>query len=433
MAQAYAHPIVPLLSARDRQTQLLWGLQDFRRRFGHAAEGLWLPETGVRPGDAGDADRSRRDVHDPGARADRGGAGRRARTGCAVDRDSVDTCAHLQVAAPRRLGAHDQHRGLRRAAVARRSRSATPPGARRRSCRRCARRRIARTSTGGQRLVLCASDGELFGHHKKFADLTLAFATLRRGGAPGHRGHQPGRLPREVPADLGGAHRRRAPTARGRPGAARTGSAAGGATAAAACAGPTRAGTRSGAGRCARRWTWCATRPRTSTRTQASQLLVDPWGARDAYGEVVDASPSPSATQLLRGVRAAGAAGGRRQAARDRARLLLELQRATLLMYASCAWFFDDVAGLEASLGLRLARLRDRSAWAQAGGEPPIEAFLELLGRGQEQRARRGDRRRRLPARHRRSGHGDAGDCGRGVRALWPRTAATCERRPVRT
>ncbi len=45
LAQAYAHPIVPLCNATDRRTQLLWGLADFRRRFGRDAEGLWLPET----------------------------------------------------------------------------------------------------------------------------------------------------------------------------------------------------------------------------------------------------------------------------------------------------------------------------------------------------------------------------------------------------
>src|SRR6185503_1676793 len=49
IAQAYAHPIVPLCNPTDRRTQLLWGLHDFERRFGRAAEGLWLPETGVSP------------------------------------------------------------------------------------------------------------------------------------------------------------------------------------------------------------------------------------------------------------------------------------------------------------------------------------------------------------------------------------------------
>jgi hypothetical protein len=57
----------------------------------------------------------------------------------------------------------------------------------------------------------------------------------------------------------------------------------------------------------------------------------------------------------------------------------MELQRATLLMYASCAWFFDDVAGLEASLGVRLAAYAI-DLMGQAGGDPPIEGFLERLG-----------------------------------------------------
>ena len=49
IAQAYAHPIIPLCDPADRRTQLLWGLQDFERRFGRPADGLWLPETGVSP------------------------------------------------------------------------------------------------------------------------------------------------------------------------------------------------------------------------------------------------------------------------------------------------------------------------------------------------------------------------------------------------
>src|SRR6185312_10812294 len=49
MAQAYAHPIVPLSDPADRRTQLLWGLSDFERRFGRPADGLWLPETAASP------------------------------------------------------------------------------------------------------------------------------------------------------------------------------------------------------------------------------------------------------------------------------------------------------------------------------------------------------------------------------------------------
>lgn len=47
MAQAYNHTILPLATSRDKRTQILWGLQDFRHRYGHAAHGMWLAETAV--------------------------------------------------------------------------------------------------------------------------------------------------------------------------------------------------------------------------------------------------------------------------------------------------------------------------------------------------------------------------------------------------
>ena len=45
IAQAYGHAILPLCNERDRLTQVVWGLADFRFRFGREAEALWLPET----------------------------------------------------------------------------------------------------------------------------------------------------------------------------------------------------------------------------------------------------------------------------------------------------------------------------------------------------------------------------------------------------
>jgi len=47
MAQSYYHIILPLASSRDKLTQILWGIQDYEHRFGHAPQGLWLPETAV--------------------------------------------------------------------------------------------------------------------------------------------------------------------------------------------------------------------------------------------------------------------------------------------------------------------------------------------------------------------------------------------------
>src|SRR5271168_4928685 len=45
MAQVYNHLIMPLANRRDRLTQIRWGIADYRFRFGHAPEGMWLAET----------------------------------------------------------------------------------------------------------------------------------------------------------------------------------------------------------------------------------------------------------------------------------------------------------------------------------------------------------------------------------------------------
>ena len=47
IAQAYNHMIMPLANARDKRTQIMWGLRDFETRFGRKPEGMWLPETAV--------------------------------------------------------------------------------------------------------------------------------------------------------------------------------------------------------------------------------------------------------------------------------------------------------------------------------------------------------------------------------------------------
>lgn len=47
LAQTYMHTILPLAPARDKRTQIIWGLLDFAARYGHQAEGMWLAETAV--------------------------------------------------------------------------------------------------------------------------------------------------------------------------------------------------------------------------------------------------------------------------------------------------------------------------------------------------------------------------------------------------
>lgn len=47
IAQCYNHIIMPLANYRDKKTQVLWGIKDYRYRYGHTPEGMWLPETAV--------------------------------------------------------------------------------------------------------------------------------------------------------------------------------------------------------------------------------------------------------------------------------------------------------------------------------------------------------------------------------------------------
>ena len=47
IAMPYHHVILPLLSRRDKVTEVRWGIRDFRTRFGREPEGMWLPETAV--------------------------------------------------------------------------------------------------------------------------------------------------------------------------------------------------------------------------------------------------------------------------------------------------------------------------------------------------------------------------------------------------
>jgi len=47
IAQVYNHIIMPLAIDRDKETEVLWGMADFEKRFHRKPEALWLPETAV--------------------------------------------------------------------------------------------------------------------------------------------------------------------------------------------------------------------------------------------------------------------------------------------------------------------------------------------------------------------------------------------------
>jgi len=372
VAQAYAHPILPLASPLDRRTQIVWGLADFRRRFGRPAQGFWLPETAASSAtlatliDLGVgftilAPEQVAAVRAPGE------------AWTEVDRDTVDTGRAYKWMHPdgsgRFLSIAVFDGPLSRAVA---FGETTHDAAVFVAAIQAAARR---SSVSPAPLVLCASDGELFGHHKKFADMNLAFTNFVEG--PRH-GIAPTNLAAYLHAHPATWDMKLAEGPDGK------GSAW-------SCShGVGRWWTDCGCSMMAPEHGWNQ-RWRTPLRAAldtlqgaaaefyedaASQLLLDPWGARDAYGEVVD-DPIPARDALLAGFGTdALQAGG--EGARERARLLLELQRATLLMYASCGFYFDDVAGLEATLVIRLGAYA-ADLMKEAGGEPPLAEMLDLL------------------------------------------------------
>jgi alpha-amylase/alpha-mannosidase (GH57 family) len=47
LAMPFHHIILPLASRRDKETEVRWGIADFKQRFGRDPVGFWLPETAV--------------------------------------------------------------------------------------------------------------------------------------------------------------------------------------------------------------------------------------------------------------------------------------------------------------------------------------------------------------------------------------------------
>jgi alpha-amylase/alpha-mannosidase (GH57 family) len=47
IAQTFNHIILPLANERDKETEVLWGMADFGKRFHRKPEAMWLPETAV--------------------------------------------------------------------------------------------------------------------------------------------------------------------------------------------------------------------------------------------------------------------------------------------------------------------------------------------------------------------------------------------------
>jgi alpha-amylase/alpha-mannosidase (GH57 family) len=333
LAMPYHHVILPLASRRDKQTEVRWGMADFRRRFGREPEGMWLPETAV--------DFETLDV-------------------LAEEGIRFTVLAPHQVEAPLPGGLPGVHRttGGREITVfvydgpLSHGVSFGPLTEDGELWARHIDKHIAAVGDAGPLLISLASDGETYGHHHQGGEQGLAkvldilrhredirvenfAAVLARHGAP----HEAKVVPASSWSCAHGVERwrsdcgcRLAPELEGQ-----------------------------------QRWRaplrealeWLASEVHTVFEREGARLFGDPWAARDAYGAsafgTVDADGPPPT---------------------GRAHELLEMERDVLRMFTSCGWFFDDLARIEPAVVLRYAaRARELA------GDPEGHLLAGLLER----------------------------------------------------
>jgi len=119
--------------------------------------------------------------------------------------------------------------------------------------------------------------------------------------------------------------------------------------------------------------------------TTRGDLFIDPWAARDdAISLILNQQESREAFLARHAPR------GLSRDEELRGLLLLELQRDALLMYTSCGWFFNDIAGLEPIQILKYAA-RVIDLMSQLGLPSPRERFVEILADARSNRPELGN------------------------------------------
>ncbi|MBI4817855.1 MAG: DUF3536 domain-containing protein [Deltaproteobacteria bacterium] len=361
IAQGYNHSILPLLSARDRKTQLRWGKADFRHRFGREPEAMWLPETGANSAtldDLIDEGMSYVILAPHQAGRIRGPSG----TWKPVPQEGLDTSIPY-----RHLHGDGSGRELAVFFYDPDPAQAIAFGAALGSSQGFIEH--LRWAQKGP-LVHTATDGETYGHHHAWGDRTLTYALQDLAPAAGLEVTNYGRVLELLPPRL------IVELAAGSDGRGTAWSCAHGLGRWMEDCG-CQTGAKPG-------WNQAWRRPLRQALDvlndkaakffggDASALFVDPWAARDEYVEVL---LDPKKVDEFLGAHGANLATQKR---RTRALEHLEAQRSSLLMFTSCGWFFNDLGGLETLQILKYAgRLVD--LMRRLGG-PPVEAeFLDTL------------------------------------------------------
>lgn len=325
IAAPYHHVILPLASPRERTTEIRWGIRDFRRRFHREPEGMWLPE-------------------------------------CAADEDTLDAVAKEGIAftilAPYQVHGHDcSGMPVRWRGASGRSLTIVPYdgalagdvafGGLLRDATALAQRLSPHRDAADQhpdRCTTLATDGETFGHHHKSGDSTLTDALSMVVQQASSRVMNSASLVAMYP-----------PTTDVRLVSPSAWSCAHGVE-----RWRSNCGCRlDGSTPPAQQWRGPLRAAIERLSHHAHDVFEhegralfrdDPWDVRDRYGDVV-AQDGEALEQFARRELPANASDHQVQRARE----LLELARATMRTFTSCAWFFDEVDRIEVRQVLRYA------------------------------------------------------------------------------
>jgi alpha-amylase/alpha-mannosidase (GH57 family) len=364
LAQAYNHIIMPLADRRDKQTQILWGLEDFRRRFRRDPEGMWLPETAadVETLELLAANGIRFALLAPHqARRFRGPETEKVWKECngsCLDPTRVYGCS---LPGGRSIALFFYDGPISRSVA---FEGLLSDGV------RFAKRLIEafRPDRSWPQLVHIAGDGETYGHHHRYGEMALAYALyyLKSRGAAmlTNYGNYLSLHPPEAEAELlentswscmHGIERWRSDCG---------------------CASHPRPGWN-------QKWRGPLREALNHLKhllddlfeKQTQGILKDPWKARDEYIEVVaDRSGDHPREFVLR-----HAPGPLSDPVITDMLRLLEMQHNAMLMFTSCGWFFDELSGIETVQNLQYA---SRAIQLASQFRPGMDReFLRLLGR----------------------------------------------------
>ena len=326
LAQCYNHMIMPLANSRDKRTQVIWGIEDFRFRFGRDPEGMWLPETAVdlETLDLMAAEGIRFTILAPSQA--------KSMDGIDVSGQRIDPARVYRQKLPsgRSINLFFYDGPISRAVAF--EKLLNDGG-------RFAQRLLDAFSDQreGPQLAHIATDGETYGHHHAFGDMALAYALhhIESGGLatltnygeflekfPATQDveiientawscvHGVGRWSQNCGCNSGGRHEWNQEWRA-----------------------PLRAAL-----------DWLRDEVALCYEKMAQNYFKHPWTARDNYIHVILNRNAESRERFA-------AANFRRKATKggDRVNIwkLLEMQRHAMLMYTSCGWFFDDLSGLE--------------------------------------------------------------------------------------